>query len=407
MNKIITTIILTILSLNLSAQWTPTSVSDLCMYGTENNGDLYVTTYANGVYKTNNLVGWDSISNGLPLSTSPNLEFVPIYMLLTEGDTLFAATREGIYKSIDGGQNWIKKSNGITIGSGASWEFTMSIYRTNDGALLTGGNAGIYKSTDDGENWVLTNITDNKVVNFIEHNGILFAGRSAGSSPNGYKSIDNGVTWQVLNSPFPIDTYFSEGNNLFICGLGVALSTNNGLTWTLLNEGLNSDPNSFDIVKIDNILLTTDNAGVSRSFNNGQNWELFSDGLPQTTDFNEIIAFNNKLITVGTAGVWQRDRSQVLGTDDNYKTDFSCNIYPNPCKSSTTFTFTLNQPSDVEINIYDFKGQKVSSVIKKQLTSGVNNIQWDRNKEYLKSGIYLCELIINNNKTDVLKLILE
>lgn len=407
MNKRITTILLMIISFHLSAQWNPTNISDICNYVTKNNGDLYVTTYSNGIYKTDNLIDWDSISNGLPLSTSQNLEFVPIYMLLAEGDTLFAATREGIYKTINGGQNWIKKSNGIAIGSGAISEFTMSIYRTNDGALLTGGNAGIYKSTDDGENWVLTNITDNKVVNFIEHNGILFAGRSAGSSPNGYKSIDNGVTWQVLNSPFPIDTYFSEGNNLFICGLGVALSTNNGLTWTLLNQGLNSDPNSFDIVKIDNTLLTTDNAGVSRSFNNGQNWELFSDGLPNTTDFNEIIAFNDKLITLGTAGVWQRDRSEVLSIDDNYKTDFSYNIYPNPCKSSTTFSFTINQTSDVEINIYNFKGQKVSSVIKKQLSSGVNQIQWDRNKEYSNSGIYLCELIINNTKTDVLKLILE
>ena len=407
MSKTITTILFLILSFHLSAQWTPINDSYLCNYVTKNDGDLYITTYANGVYKTDNLVDWDSISNGLPLSTSPNLDFAPVYMLLAEGDTLFAATREGIYKSINGGLNWIKKSNGIAIGNGANWEFTLSIFRTDDGVLLTGGSAGIYKSTDDGENWILTNITDNNVVNFIEHNGALYAGRSSGNSPRGYKSIDNGVTWVILSPPFFVDTYFSEGNNLFICGLGVALSTDNGLTWTVLNEGLNADPYSFDIVKIENTLLTTDNTGVSRSFNNGVNWELFSDGLPFARDFYEIIDFNDKLITVGSEGVWQRDLSQVVNINDNYITDFSFNNYPNPSKSSTTFSFTLKQTSDVEINIYNFKGQKVSSVIEKQLTSGINNIQWNRNKENLNSGTYLCELIINNTKTDELKLILE
>lgn len=405
MSKTITTILFLILSLHLSAQWNVTSFSESGSYITKNNGDLYVTTYEKGVYKTNNLIDWDFISNGLPLSPFPNMEFAPVYMLLAEGDTLFAATREGIYKSINGGQNWIKKSNGIVIGGGGTWEFTQSIFRADDGVLFTGSYTGIYRSTDDGENWISTNITDNYVGNFIEHNGILFAGRSAGNSPYGYKSIDNGHTWEVLSFPFPVDTYFSEGNNLFICGLGASISTDNGSTWTLINEGLNADPNSFDIVKIENTLLTTDNSGVSRSFNNGENWELFSDGLP-LRDFNEIIAFNDKLVTVG-AGVWQRDLSQVLNIDDNYITDFSFNIYPNPSKSFTTFSFTLKQTSDVEINIYNFKGQKVSSVIKKQLTSGINNIQWNRNKEYLNSGIYLCELIINNTKTDVLKLILE
>jgi len=68
--------------------------------------------------------------------------------------------------------------------------------------------------------------------------------------------------------------------------------------------------------------------------------------------------------------------------------------YPNPFNPSTNISFELNTRSskDIELLIYNTKGQKVKQFIRNQLSTGQHSIIWDGNDENEKqvaSGIYL------------------
>jgi hypothetical protein len=61
--------------------------------------------------------------------------------------------------------------------------------------------------------------------------------------------------------------------------------------------------------------------------------------------------------------------------------------YPNPFNFSTNFHFYLPEQSNIKIQIYNLKGEKVESIMKEGASSGLQTINWRGN--YLSSGVYL------------------
>jgi len=69
--------------------------------------------------------------------------------------------------------------------------------------------------------------------------------------------------------------------------------------------------------------------------------------------------------------------------------------YPNPFNPSTNISFTITNPSQVSLKIYDLSGKEVSQLINDFYMSGNYNIQWDAKDIYgnqLSSGIYIYRL---------------
>jgi endonuclease/exonuclease/phosphatase family metal-dependent hydrolase len=64
--------------------------------------------------------------------------------------------------------------------------------------------------------------------------------------------------------------------------------------------------------------------------------------------------------------------------------------FPNPFNSRTTITFTVPQPSNVRVDIYDMKGQHVESVVNQFMVAGASSFSW--NAEELQSGVYFCKI---------------
>ena len=77
--------------------------------------------------------------------------------------------------------------------------------------------------------------------------------------------------------------------------------------------------------------------------------------------------------------------------------------FPNPFKLSTKLYFNLHKPTNVEINIYNIKGQLVRNLINKFYKAGKHSIIFSAQE--LSSGIYFINLI-NNNRVNVVKKIL-
>ncbi|MDD3051231.1 MAG: T9SS type A sorting domain-containing protein [Candidatus Cloacimonetes bacterium] len=88
------------------------------------------------------------------------------------------------------------------------------------------------------------------------------------------------------------------------------------------------------------------------------------------------------------------DISDFVNTDDNIVlpvAEFSVNAYPNPFNPNLTISYTLPAESDITIDIYNLKGQKVTNLIREKQISGPNYVLWngkDSNDRSVSSGMY-------------------
>ncbi len=73
--------------------------------------------------------------------------------------------------------------------------------------------------------------------------------------------------------------------------------------------------------------------------------------------------------------------------------------YPNPFNPSTTICYSLNKDSNVNLEIYNIKGQKVKSLYQGFNTAGKHEVVWngkDNHNKSVSSGIYLYRLTSDN-----------
>ena len=99
-----------------------------------------------------------------------------------------------------------------------------------------------------------------------------------------------------------------------------------------------------------------------------------------------------------------------LSNDENLiqETPITFKSYPNPFRVYTkngkaTFTISLNIPKTQKVNvsIYNMKGQKIKTLITKNLNAGKQNIVWngtDRNNKEVKSGLYFYKIKTENER---------
>ena len=77
--------------------------------------------------------------------------------------------------------------------------------------------------------------------------------------------------------------------------------------------------------------------------------------------------------------------------------------YPNPFNPSTTIEFSIQNDSNVELGIYNIKGQKIKTIASDAYSKGDHSIIWngdDENNKPVASGIYYYKLNVNG-KTEV------
>jgi hypothetical protein len=75
--------------------------------------------------------------------------------------------------------------------------------------------------------------------------------------------------------------------------------------------------------------------------------------------------------------------------------------YPNPFNPSTTIAFTLAEETEITLEIYNIKGQKVATLINGNLRTGKQEIVWngvDENGVFVSSGIYFSRLTVGEKK---------
>jgi hypothetical protein len=79
--------------------------------------------------------------------------------------------------------------------------------------------------------------------------------------------------------------------------------------------------------------------------------------------------------------------------------------YPNPFNPITSISFSISKSNFVSINIYNLKGQFVTSLVNENLERGHHSVTWDgkdNSEKLVSSGIYLYKLNVNG-KTESMK----
>lgn len=385
-----------------SAQWIqiPSSPAGFFRNVISVNDTLYASHSNTGIYiSSDGTTSWQQINSGLN-----NTESRQVSEVIKFNSDLYTATVDGIYKSTNSGIEWIKKSDGITIGPGALKEFCESIFEY-EGVLFTGAFSGIYRSENEAESWTVTNVSSTHVLakNFTNHNGVLFAARESINTPNGFKSSDNGLTWEVLTGMnFPSISFLSEFPKLWMGTIhGIWLSTDNGNNWEHRSEGLSPDPYNTSIIRVNGRLITSlhfGGSGIFISEDEALSWEDFGEGLPFLSNIEKLIVYNDKIIAATSDGLWQRDTVTTItavASDINLPEEFVLfQNYPNPFNPTTTISWQSPVDSWQNLKVYDLLGREVATLVNDEMPAGSYEIEFDAAE--LTSGIYFYRLMTDN-----------
>lgn len=283
-----------------------------------NTTEVWLGTWGKGIYKSYDGMDFDTIAHG----TDMKMYGKHINQIVIDPDlpnTVYVATEEGVFRSSDGGQNWIAMNQGLTstdvrvlnINSsgdlyagtkgyglykwengcweprngfgdfGTLWpiwdnrplyQYTSILVDPNDNNTMYMGTfpAGIYKSTDGGQTWLEKNVgwTNDGVFYLVSHpndSEIIYAGTYNGVN----RSIDGGEHWHIWDEGFPPEQWvFSIDFDAENPDVMYAASKNGA------NEGRGEEGSHGTVMK---------------STNGGEYWFEITEGLDKNQEFYNIM----------------------------------------------------------------------------------------------------------------------
>ena len=267
--------------------------------------DIYASSNGNGVYLSDNSgSSWTQIDTGLPANNYPvyALAITPYHKIFASCDV----NNSVLYSSVDNGNTWVESDSGIPS------------YMVIEAMAVSGGNiyagagvnytGGVYLSVDSGVSWksITGDMADTDVIALAVTSRGIFAATFI--SGHAYFSADTGKHWSV------IDTGATSGVILSLAGCGpnmvagrtdgVAISANNGQTWTLTD----TFTTYTRALAVSGDTIFAGGIGLSYSIDYGATWAKLDSGLP--TDFLHqlySLAFGGSYLYAGTnsAGVWR------------------------------------------------------------------------------------------------------
>ncbi len=217
---------------------------------------------------------------------------------------------QGIWKSIDYGENWEAINNGIPIESIHGTITSIAINPLNSSTLIIGTyRDGMYKSYNGGENWDYIGFTRVKDVVF-DGNDTTIVYAVEGSSGSILKSIDSGDNWfsTGLSGMEKIKIDPSNSQILYAAGYGIYKSSNGGSSWSDVGNGFFGWSKYIWAIEINpknpNEVYIGTEVGVYKSEDEANQWIQRFKGLGKTLNFDFSIS-GGEFYTAAGFGVFQ------------------------------------------------------------------------------------------------------
>lgn len=205
--------------------------------------------------------------------------------------TLYAGTRAGVYRSVDGGESWTANNTGLADAA------VLALALGPGGILYTGTPSGVFKGTTDGSvPWRAVGAASMGSVNAIAidplDSNTLYAASATGGV---FKSADGGGSWVQRNQGLTstdirsILVHPANGNLLYAGGVGVLFkSSDGGGSWMPIDLGsldnvTNPLPNALVkaiIGPAGGSVYVGGAAGIYKSVDQGKGWTAMTTRLP-------------------------------------------------------------------------------------------------------------------------------
>lgn len=390
---------------NFNDQWQQKTIGITNTYITglaSQNDSIYAGTYYGSIYLSH-----DKGENWKEIYKAPdNLGSINDIMVSNLGHIFISREHRGIWRSEDGGNNWIDCNNGISN----TW--IKCFGENSQGNIFIGTeHGGVLRSENNGDAWTLLYGSQRINSLIINHHDHIFIGTN-----RVYRSIDNGQTWIEKNYGFreyyEIYDFAIDSKGVILAatsGDGIYRSSNNGENWE--SVAYSNYWQYFTSIIIDHndyIFASLENGGVIYSTDGGNSWAPINSGLKS----NEIYALtfsSDNYIYAGTKnfGVFCSSFPSFSIMPPN---SFNLGLnYPNPFNSTTTIPINANSTNEVTLSIYNILGQEIKMLFRGTLKGGTNLFKWDGTNsagEISPSGLYIYKLNTTKNKHYAGKMIL-
>ncbi len=225
-------------------------------------------------------------------------------IILDAQGNLFAARALDVFRSENFGDSWEIVSNGLTVGG------FVSVTSDASGGLWLATDAGVYQSLNRGQTWQTTGLTSGVVEHITATaDGNLYAGIRGSPLSNGgiAASTNQGVDWNMMNEGLPgnlVDywTIISDDEGVLYLGTnaGVFRLKVNDQIWESL--GLDDvTTRSLIVTETGTVLAGTREAGILRRPQGSEDWIANNGGLTNTAVL-KLISHDNGDIFVATLG---------------------------------------------------------------------------------------------------------
>jgi len=286
----------------------------------------------------------------------------------------------GIYRTINGGQNWQRFTDGI------NQPYPDKLYFYNSRIGFASNSSLLFRTTNSGYNWV-------QVSNNNGFNDMVFL-----DSLTGYKTYDSvrkttdgGLNWkaQILPNLNVDRSFYKFGviNKDTIWGVGGVIYTSSlvrGIVYKTTNGGTNWGYQIPDL----NINVTGSYYLLSL-VNKNNIWAIHS---PKEIHTN--IGGNDSTI-------YTNIKEQIT----NISTDFILyQNYPNPFNSTSNIKYKIEKTSNIKLIVFDITGKEIATLINKKQNPGEYEVKFYGNR--FSSGVYFYALFADGRRVDTKKLIL-
>ena len=338
---------------------------------------LYSGTQDNGTNRTvtGGLGDWEKIfgGDGFHSLVDPN-----------DSQTIFVEFQNGnLYRSNDGGQNFVQALGGITAADRRNWKMPYVFDPSNSNIMYLGANR-IFKSTDQGDNWVpiSPDLTNGPGTGNLKYGTItsisvsplnvdvIYVGTDDG---NMWVTADGGSNWENISNNLP-DRWITrvlassiDVNRVYVSFSGYRFGTdeghiyqsnNQGADWTDWSNNLADIPVN-DLSEGNNLtdLLAATDVGVYLFDENSQTWSALGTGMPQVVVTELAYVPDSELLYAGTYGrsAYSTDLQQLSTSNESASDDWV--FYPTFVEDVLHLDAPVQLTKDYVVRLWSLEGR--------------------------------------------------